>query len=292
MSSQTDLNELVLGFRRNLYFDLLHHGNILDTTFSNIWQSPTIFAPRSTFWMYSSSHISDYCKSIYGGIFKRIGRTKGGLGISSGAERIGYTPGSRRTCFFIGNGDKVVKVYRFLWPKVSVPDLAAALHEAAATSYICPLKKWFCSVFGLVTKGDCATYVHICLCRDQLEEHGKLDPSGVTEAIKDLFLSIGVVHGDGHAGNVMKKQLIDFERSFLPISSCTKDEIMSSIQNYAENRKDMNAILDQHISKQGLDFTRNQFITFASECLLAPVSRQLFDFDMDFFLRLFTLKSP
>jgi len=101
MSTQDGLIDLVLEFRRNLYSDLLHHGNILDTTFLNIWQSPTIFAPRSTFWMYSSSHISDYCNSIYGGIFKRIGRTKRGLGFSSGAERIGYTPGSRRTCFLL-----------------------------------------------------------------------------------------------------------------------------------------------------------------------------------------------
>jgi hypothetical protein len=287
-----DLTALVLGFRRNLYSDLLRHGNILDTTFSNTWQSPIIFAPRSTFWNYSSLHISDYCQSIYGGTFKQIGRIKGGgLGFSSGAEPIGYTPGSRRKCFFVGDGKIVVKVCRFLWPKVSVPDLAAVLHEAAATSYICSKKGWACSVFGLVTKGDCATYVHICLCRDQLED-AKLHHSGVSEAIKDLFVSIGVVHGDGHSGNVMKKELIDFERSFLPISSCSSDEIISSIRTYAENQDARYEILDQQISKQGLDWTRAQFTTFASQCLLEPVSRQLFDFDMDFFLRLFTLKSP
>jgi hypothetical protein len=288
-----DLTALVLGFRTNLYSDLLRHGNILDTTFSNIWQSPTIFSPRSTFWNYSSLHISDYCMSIYGGTFKQIGRKKGGcLGFSSGAEPIGYTPGSRRKCFFVGDGRIVVKVYKFLWPKVSVPDLAAVLHEAAATSYICSKKGWFCMVFGLVTKGDCATYVHICLCRHQLEDHAKLDPSGVIEAIKDLFVSIGVVHGDGHAGNVMKKELIDFERSFLPKSSCSRDEIILSIRTYAENQDAMNEILDTQISKQGLNWTRAQFTTFASQCLLEPVSRQLFDFDMNLFLSLFTLKSP
>jgi hypothetical protein len=172
-----------------------------------------------------------------------------------------------------------------LWGKVSSNELATALHEVAGTEYTCRQKSWFCETFGVVSKGVCASYVYICLCRKELDidvASGSFSQKQVSEQGKALYDSTRVAHGDWHPGNVMKNGLgiefIDFDRSFIPLSNFTKQQIHNVINSYA-NAKDeqqRGEILTSQVKPLGLRCTRNRFIRFAEDCLAEPAKKNLF----------------
>ena len=117
---------------------------------------------------------------------------------------------------FFRDGIRIVKVYRFLWGKINPDFLALALHEVAATAHVCPIQDWNFEVFGLFTTGVCASYVYLCICRDELGSEF-IDSAKAGRAIVDLFEKTGVAHGDGWVRNVLivkmskqKHQVIDF----------------------------------------------------------------------------------
>jgi hypothetical protein len=209
----------------------------------------------------------------------------------------GHPPFPPRRAIFFTDGNFVIKVYRFLWGKVSSDDLAQALHETAATAYVCGIQTdWQFDVFGVVTKGICATYVNICVCR-------KVCDPAITSLGCNPFLQLyqktGVAHGDGHSGNVMLQrhskhaaECIDFDRSFLPISTVTKEQIVGTITSYyaASNDADRHNILMTQIDKQGLGRTRSNFRQFALTCLGTDATKDLFRQGIDDFLHIFELR--
>jgi len=77
----------------------------------------------------------------------------------------------RESVHFFTSHDSVVKVYRILLGsshRASTNNLAKALHEASATAYVCHKCNWRCEVFGIVTQGVHASYLHVCILRTLL----------------------------------------------------------------------------------------------------------------------------
>jgi hypothetical protein len=143
--------------------------------------------------------------------------------------------------FFVSS-DFVAKVYRILWN----PDkphaktiLPQALHESAATAFVCERQKWHCEVFGVFHQGTNAVYLDICLIRTRLN-CAYLTADRVSSECIQLLKSCGIMHGDGHIGNAKFRlgcsdvELVDFERSF-PIARNKLDEMVSIIEQYARN---------------------------------------------------------
>jgi hypothetical protein len=259
----------------------IDRGNLLDLSFQGVWRSPNIDATPSSFWTIIPVNILAHCNHRYGSRFNVINLRDKKPKIPTGASPVSCP----QLPFFIRDGIHIIKIHRFLWGKVSSNELATALHEVAGTEYTCRQKSWFCETFGVVSKGVCASYVYICLCRKELDidvASGSFSQKQVSEQGKALYDSTRVAHGDWHPGNVMKNGLgiefIDFDRSFIPLSNFTKQQIHNVINSYA-NAKDeqqRGEILTSQVKPLGLRCTRNRFIRFAEDCLAEPAKKNLF----------------
>jgi hypothetical protein len=283
-----------LKLKKRLYSDMVRHHYLLDRSFVDVWRSPVMnHSPKiNDFWTITPCHILDHCRMRYASMFTEIDRHFEARVID------GPPPFPPRRAMFISSGNLVIKVYRFLWGKVSDAELAEALHETAATAYVCQRRKnWYFEAFGVVTTGIRASYVHICLCRNMLHPSNFSAPS-VSNPFVILFENTGVVHGDGHAGNVMIKRFckneasaecIDFERSFLPSSRIDSSAVLQSIHSYYDACSELqrSIILRDQIRQQGLDRTRQNFLRFTHECLRQTETQDLFQFGIAHFVSIF-----
>jgi hypothetical protein len=296
------LSSLAVKFRQRLYHDMVRHHYLLDCTFIDFWRSPVINV-RNNFWIATPLKILDYLTIRFGSRFNEVLPRKGFL------SKINEGTSSQRNLvenpFFVADGRHVVKVYRFLWGAVSMNLLAKALHESAATKYACNGMDWFHDVFGVVTEGVCASYVYICLCRNELSP-SRYHVSGVEMlkiVLRNLFEKSGLVHGDGHEFNMMLRRFasvatdlrnweaIDFERSFLPNEDADPFTMKQFIDDYASACLRQRASLLDSIKASGLDRTRLKFEDFAKNCLSFGNDSLLFNSGIDDFLRIFKCKS-
>jgi hypothetical protein len=281
-----------LELKKHLYSDMVRHQNLLDMSFVDMWQSPNIdpSPPITSFWAFTPVSFLDHCQMRFSSKFREINPKT--------FECVqGHPPYPPRGAMFFSDGNFVIKVYRFLWGKVSPEDLAQALHETAATAYVCEIQTdWQLLVFGVVTTGICATYVDICVCRKVLD-HANISLG--CDPFLNLYKNTGVAHGDGHSGNVMLRRFcrhaaecIDFDRSFLPLSTFTRDQVTGTITSYYAARTDAerSKILMNEIDKQGLGYTRSNFRQFAQICLGTDATRDLFRHGIEDFLRVFMLR--
>jgi hypothetical protein len=80
--------------------------------------------------------------------------------------------------------------------------MAQALHEASATAYVCSKKNWYFQVFGVITQGARAAYIHVCIVRSLLDDanDANLNVQQASSFVHLLKL-VGLVHGDPHPGN-------------------------------------------------------------------------------------------
>ena len=174
--------------------------------------------------------------------------------------------------------------------------LAIALHEAAATAFVCPRMGWNHEVFGVFTTGVCANYVHICICRDELNV-ATSNPNQFAQEIIKLLNETGVVHGDGHSLNVLLAkfrsvfEVIDFERSFIPNSTCSSQSVEKSILDYGTANDDDRARILKWYKAQGLHRTRTNFESMATAVMSSPSDKNLFDCGIDDFIAVFKLTS-
>ena len=186
----------------------------------------------------------------------------------------------------------VVKVYRILWDPLykrqNSKHLAQALHECAATAFVCQKRDWHFDVFGVVNQGTSATYLHICLLRTRLDAK-VLQANDASIACVQLLKTTGVVHGDCHEGNIKCRigdaviELLDFERSFL-IGRNNQAAMIESITKYAEEAQSRPELLHA-MRSQGLDATRGRFIEFSRSL------DSIFNITMDAILNVFTVTS-
>jgi len=284
------LAKFALKLKKHLYSDIVRHKYLLDMSFVDIWQSPTInhSHPINDFWTITPVNFFDFCQMRFSSNFSEMDRHFQ-MRVADGPP-----PLPHQRVMFISNGIFVIKVYRFLWGKISEIDLAQALHETAATAYVClRKKKWYFDVFGVVTAGVRATYVYICVCRKMLDHTNA--PLSHNPFVK-LYEKTGVAHGDGHSGNVMNKRFckhsfecIDFERSFLPNSTVEPAAIIVTIHSYYEACSDevRSRILINAIKNQGLERTRANFRHFARACLKEDAIQYLFYHGKTDFLKIF-----
>ena len=167
----------------------------------------------------------------------------------------------------------VAKVYRVSSvagsSQFSSCELPQALHESAATAYVCKGKSWFHDVFGVLINDSDAVHIHICMIRHRLDSKD-VTPNNVSDACISLLISCGVMHGDGHLGNAKCRmgsdviELLDFERAFMIRSS---DELISMIAKYAKADHQGRQNLLQRMKKLGMDATRLRFKAFVENCL-------------------------
>jgi hypothetical protein len=279
--------------KKHLYSDIVRHRNLLDMSFVDMWQSPYIdlsepSPPITSFWTFTHVNFLDHCQMRFNSRFREINPKN-----FECVHPKRHPPFPPRGAMFFTDGNFVIKVYRFLWGKVSPEELGQALHETAATAYVCQRQGYSFIIFGVVTTGICATYVNICVCRNVL------DPANLSlncNPFLNLYEKTGVAHGDGHSGNLMLRRFtkcltecIDFERSFLPLSRFTRKEIRNTISSYYSARTDeeRSKILKSEIDKQGLNHTRSNFRQFAKTCLKANAPRDLVRHDIQDFLNVF-----
>ena len=224
---------------------------------------------HTAFWAESKDiNVASYLSTRFNEKFEEHGNVRGKLcqTTSHGDNSNSWT----KARFFVSS-NFVAKVYRILWnpdqpnAKTIFPQ---ALHESAATAFVCRLQKWHCEVFGVFHQGTNAVYLDICLIRTRLNP-GYLDPELVaTECIR-LLKSCGVMHGDGHIGNAKFRrdgtavEIFDFERSFL-IGSNDEADMVYIIQEYARN-PDLHTVLLQRMEIIGMNATRNRFTHFVRE---------------------------
>ncbi len=294
-SNQNGLLDLVLQFRGRLCADIVRH-ELLDVSFLHFgWKSPTAQSRTNDFWINSPLHICAQLQIKYGSRFTEVLPTKNGnwnarpLSVKNGETCV-------KNPMFFRDGIRIVKVYRFLWGKINPDFLAIALHEVAATAYVCPKTAWNFEVFGLFTTGVCASYVYLCICRDELACEIQ-DPEEAGKAIVDLFKKTGVAHGDGWVRNVMmvnvsklsRVQVIDFERSFIPNPGCDSKQICQTALDYAAANTTARSHLVKDIGQQGLDRTRKNFRAMANQILSGTTN--LFDCGIANFIRVFESKA-
>jgi hypothetical protein len=187
----------------------------------------------------------------------------------------------------------VAKVYRLLLhsshdtrSKEFISNLSKALHECAATAFVCDKKKWFHEVFGVVFHEADTSHLHICLVRARLHS-ADLTPEQTSVAVIDLLKQFGVMHGDCHVGNAKLRsdgvlELLDFERSFFP-NSTNMGEMIHMIKLYANNPRTHDKLLGQW-QNMGMDETRRRFRQLAR-------TSNIFDIKMDQLLSLFKDKA-
>jgi hypothetical protein len=301
-------------FLKYIYSDIHRHRCLLDITFTDLWQSPKITkisASPLSFWNIVPVDICSFCNIRYGSRFEEINlraRSNATNKKSTGSSPVSCPP---QLPFFIEDGIRTIKIWRFLWGKVSVAELAVALHEISGTEYVSRKRNWFCQTFGVVTTGACASYVYVCLCRNKLDEfdigsHLNQNPStprneviskAVYTAGVELYDITGVAHGDWHLFNMMTNKLtkavefIDFDRSFI-YQGTDKSTIHGIIDAYA-NACDTHTranILKSRIDPEGLNSTRKRFFKFAAECLASTSTKNLFQCGIEDFLSIFEMR--
>ena len=185
----------------------------------------------------------------------------------------------------------VVKVYRILWDPTHKHQcgrpLAQALHESAATAFVCRKQHWHFDVFGVVNQGthDAFYYLHICLLRTRLDPT-VLGANDATTAGVQLLKRTGVVHGDCHEGNLKRRindaviELLDFERSFF-LGTNDEAAMIESIKKYAEDARSRKQLL-KAMQAKGMDDTRRRFMAFSRGL------DNVFDVTMNAILHVFT----
>ena len=192
---------------------------------------------------------------------------------------------------FVGS-QYVVKVYRILWDSTDSKRkgqcrlLAQALHECAATAFVCQKEGWYFDLFGVVNQEthSCA-HLHICLLRTRLDPK-VLGANDAATAGVQLLKRTGVVHGDCHEGNLKRRindaviELLDFERSFF-LGKNDETAMIESIKTYAEDAQSRKQLL-QKMQSQGMDDTRQRFILFSHRL------DNVFDITMNVILTVFT----
>jgi hypothetical protein len=289
------LPALALQFRGRLSTDIVRH-QLLDVTFLHLWKSPPATdRDKNSFWIDTPLHICAQLQIKYGSRFTEVEPTKNGnWNARPPTSKCGST--FVKNPMFFRDGIRCVKVYRFLWGKVDLGLLAIALHEAAATAFVCPRMGWNHEVFGVFTTGVCANYVHICICRDELNV-ATSNPNQFAQEIIKLLNETGVVHGDGHSLNVLLAkfrsvfEVIDFERSFIPNSTCSSQSVEKSILDYGTANDDDRARILKWYKAQGLHRTRTNFESMATAVMSSPSDKNLFDCGIDDFIAVFKLTS-
>jgi hypothetical protein len=268
--SAGNLPHLAVSLRRAICSDLLRHPAVLDISLLKP-RSPVISTTRPEFWTLTpnlniASALQELCE---GGRFMPTKKSSM----------------HRNVCFF-SSGRHFVKVYRFSWPIPArdVELLTAALHEAAATIAVCSKRpKWDFKVFGVVTQGAYASYVHICICRNMLLP-GKVSTQEAIKAFSKMLKKTGICHGDCHINNILKGtngflEAFDFERCFVPIveDNPNTDIVIESFVKAASDAE-LKSLLPK-FKQLGLDRTRSYFSKLAHECLGS--AEKLFTLDKD-----------
>jgi hypothetical protein len=183
----------------------------------------------------------------------------------------------------------VAKVYRISSDagssQFSSRMLSQALHESAATAYVCKDRSWFHDVFGVLIYDSNVVHIHICIIRDRLDSKN-VTPNNVADACISLLRSCGVMHGDGHIGNAKCRigsdviELLDFERAFMIHSS---EDMISMIRMYATQDDKQREALLQEMKTMGMDATRLRFKTFVQGCRVSNIN----DWTLDAILSVF-----
>ena len=224
---------------------------------------------HTAFWTESNDiNVASYLSTRFNAKFEEHANVRGNLcqTTSHGDDSNSWT----KARFFVSS-NFVAKVYRILWnpddpnEKTIFPQ---ALHEAAATAFVCQRQKWHCEVFGVFHQGTNTVYLDICLIQTRL--HSKyLSAELVSSECVKLLKSFGVMHGDCHIGNAKYRvdstvvELFDFERSFL-IRSNDKTGMVSIIQQYARDSNSHTVLLER-MKHMGMNTTRNRFTYFVSQ---------------------------
>jgi hypothetical protein len=148
---------------------------------------------HTAFWAESKDiNVASYLSTRFNEKFEEHGNVRGKLcqTTSHGDNSNSWT----KARFFVSS-NFVAKVYRILWnpdqpnAKTIFPQ---ALHESAATAFVCRLQKWHCEVFGVFHQGTNAVYLDICLIRTRLNCAGlahSIKFGGATEK-NGLFFSL------------------------------------------------------------------------------------------------------
>lgn len=154
--------------------------------------------------------------------------------------------------------------------------LAVALHEVAATAFVCSQQNWYFDVFGVVSTGISAIYVHLCICRREMSKMSNFPLiNDYSVPFVDLFGRTGVAHGDPHKGNAvaamgergkLKIEVVDCERSFFPGKDIDTSDVVKCMRDYAQDGADLPSFLPS-IETQGLERTRQHFLTIARDVL-------------------------
>jgi hypothetical protein len=215
-----------VSLRQAIFSDLHRHPGFLDISFLRK-RSSEVVTSRPVFWTLTpelniASALQERCP---GDCFKP-------------SDKLSLHPNVR----FFTSGRQFAKVYSFLWPIRSgdAALLASALHEAAATIAVCSKRpKWDYKVFGVVSQGAYASYVHICICRNVLLPQ-KVDSQAAIKKYMKLFRKTGIVHGDCHINNILKGangaiEAFDFERCFIPLASVSNSTIEDTNLSPASN---------------------------------------------------------
>jgi hypothetical protein len=224
---------------------------------------------HTAFWAESKDiNVASYLSTRFNAKFEEHENVRGNLCPTT--SNVDDSNSWTKARFFVSS-KFVAKVYRILWnqdhpnAKTIFPQ---ALHESAATAFVCRRQKWHCEVFGVFHQGTNAVYLDICLIRTRLH-CGYLAAELVSSECVRLLKSCGVMHGDGHIGNAKSRldciavELVDFERSFL-IRSNDEADMVSIIQQYARDPDSHTGLLQQ-MRNVGMDATRNRFTHFVRQ---------------------------
>jgi hypothetical protein len=275
-NATSTLPNLAVSLRQAIFSDLHRHPGFLDISFLRK-RSSEVVTSRPVFWTLTpelniASALQERCP---GDCFKP-------------SDKLSLHP----TVRFFTSGRQFAKVYSFLWPIRSgdAALLASALHEAAATIAVCSKRpKWDYKVFGVVSQGAYASYVHICICRNVLLPQ-KVDSQAAIKKYMKLFRKTGIVHGDCHINNILKGangaiEAFDFERCFIPLASVSNSTIENFITSFVEaSSPDHLTSLLKSAKSYGLNRTRDYFTRLADACLSDPSNvsiPMLFTLDAD-----------
>ena len=242
------------------------------------WNPPVFSGHKSSFWTLTSQmNVAFFLNQKFSCTFQEMSHYKGQWKQVSDTGYTSYNGAQEGNPWeavqFYVSSSVVVKVYRILlgWKSSSATGyLAQALHEASATAYVCSKKQWKFDVFGVVTQGARASYLHICILRSRLDDV-LLNEIEASIAFVDLVRTVCVVHGDAHVGNAKRRlgcadiEVIDLERSFL-LGTNDAASIISSSENYTRN-SEARPYLVNKMKCQGLDSTRKRFIKMCSDQL-------------------------
>jgi hypothetical protein len=177
----------------------------------------------------------------------------------------------------------VAKVYRISSvagsSQFSSRVLSQALHESAATAYICKEQRWYHDVFGVSISDSDTDHIHICIIRQKLDSKN-VTPINASDACISLLRSCAVMHGDGHLGNAKWRmgsdviELLDFERAFMIHSS---DNLISMIRSYALGDDQQRQKLLLQMKTLGMDDTRRRFEEFVRGCGVSNINNWTLD---------------